>query len=364
MNDKYYIDNHKLIFHPKKVCRWLDSYDSWLKAKKIYPIYLEISPVGFCNHRCKFCALDFMGYKYNKIEFALLKKLIGEMSTMGIKSIMFAGEGEPLLYKELPEILTYCKQVGIDTAITTNLVPLVKKHTSIILENCKWIKISINAGTSKNYAFIHGTNENDFYKVIENMRYCVEIKNKNKFGCTLGAQILLLDDNYNTTLDLVKLVKEIGFSYIVIKPYSQHLSSLTTKYKEIDYSKYLFLEKELEQFNTDNFEVIFRTNTINKLIFNQNKYNRCYSVPFFWSYITSSGDVYSCSAFIGNEKFNLGNINNKSFKDIWEGKKRKENYTYIKEEHDINFCRINCRMDEINRYLWKLINPIEHVNFI
>ncbi len=51
-------------------------------------------------------------------------------------------------------------------------------------------------------------------------------------------------------------------------------------------------------------------------------------------------------------------------KDIWESDKRKKSYEYVKNELDIKNCRVNCRMDEVNRYLWNLKNPNEHVNFI
>ena len=34
------------------------------------------------------------------------------------------------------------------------------------------------------------------------------------------------------------------------------------------------------------------------------------------------------------------------------------------ESFNINNCRKACRLDEINKYLWMLKNPPEHVNFI
>jgi radical SAM protein with 4Fe4S-binding SPASM domain len=93
-------------------------------------------------------------------------------------------------------------------------------------------------------------------------------------------------------------------------------------------------------------------------------YEKCYATPFFWGYIMADGSVYSCSAFLGNENFNLGNINTQTFKEIWQGDKRKQNINYVKNELDISSCRKNCRMDEVNRYLWALKHPNAHVNFI
>ena len=67
---------------------------------------------------------------------------------------------------------------------------------------------------------------------------------------------------------------------------------------------------------------------------------------------TSSSSVY-------------GNITNNTFQQIWQGEKRKNNFHYVLNELDISECRINCRMDEANRYLYKLKNnSIPHINFI
>jgi hypothetical protein len=52
-----------------------------------------------------------------------------------------------------------------------------------------------------------------------------------------------------------------------------------------------------------------------------------------------------------------------SFKEIWESEKRKENWRFVRKELDIKECRVNCRMDKANRYLWGLTHQ-KHINFV
>lgn len=364
MSDKYAIDSHKLAFHPTRVAKWYEAQDDWNKLKNIYPVYVEISPYGGCNHRCTFCALDYMGYENIGLDFTILKNTLTNMAANGVKSVMFAGEGEPLLFKDLDLIVEHCSSVGIDSSLTTNFVPLNKKNIEKCIKNCSWIKVSLNAGTAKSYAAIHQTSEKDFDRVINNLKYALGYKKQNDLQCTVGVQMLLLPENKNEVIVLAKICKDLGVNYLVIKPYSQHLSSETTKYADIDYSKMLDIENELKDISDEDFTIIFRANTMKKYVEKKQSYSKCYSTPFFWGYIASDGKVFGCSAYLGKDEFCYGSIYDNSFSQIWEGQKRQKSYEYIQNDLDIKNCRINCRMDEINRYLWRLKNPQPHDNFI
>lgn len=362
--DNYNIDSHKLHYHPIRVSKWLESKNKWEKQKTVYPLYVEITPIGSCNHRCTFCSVDYIGYKSIKQDEKILSKRIREMAKLGVKSIMFAGEGEPTLYKPLPNILDVCSEVGIDTSLTTNAVAINKNTLNNYLKNCSWIKVSINAGDKETYAKIHQTKADDFDKVVNNLTLASKLKKEHNYKCTIGAQMLLLPENKDSAINLAKKMRDAGVDYLVIKPYTQSLYGTSRVYEGLTYEKMMYLQKELATLETKNFKVIFRANTMKKLEEEKQPYSKCLATPYFWSYIMADGSVYGCSAYLNNKEFNYGNINTQSFQEIWEGQSRKEGVNFVENKLDISQCRKNCRMDEVNRYLWNLKHPSSHVNFI
>lgn len=353
--DEYKIDSHKLIYHVDRVA-------GWLRGEDIYPIYCEISPIGACNHRCTYCALDYMEYKPRQLETALLKERLTEMGALGLKSVMYAGEGEPFLHKDIAEIINHTKKSGIDVAITSNGALFNEKIINACLASITWIKISFNAATKETYAKIHRTKENDFDKTLTNIKKAVALRESNKLKTTIGMQLILLPENVNEAVKLAQIAKEIGADYLVIKSYSQHLKSITQQYKEFSYSDYMHLSDEFKKISDKNFNVIFRSNAMKKLE-EKRTYDKCMALPF-WTYIDAGGGVWGCSAYLGDERFLFGCIYEQTFEAVWTGEKRKKVMGYVAKELSTGECRQNCRMDEVNRYLWELKNPSEHVNFI
>lgn len=367
MAEEYRIDKHKLMYHPQWVAELINAAGNWDNVQEIYPLYVEISPVGACNHRCTFCAVDYIGYQPQRLDESLLITRIREMAQQGVKSIMFAGEGEPLLHKGISRITAATRDAGIDVAFTTNATVLPKDFIDEALPRTSWLKASINAGTAETYAKVHQTKASDFELALSNLRQMVEARAAAQLDCTLGAQILLLPENIDEVETLAKRCRdEVGLDYLVVKPYSQHLFSLTNRYENIDYSGLLELGERLEKLNTADFRVVFRRRTMEKYSASpESRYKRCYSTPMAWAYVMADGRVFSCSAYLTDDRFDLGNLNEQSFQEIWQGEQREKNYQFVANELDIGNCRRNCRMDEVNQYLYELIEArIPHVNFI
>ncbi|MBF0427042.1 MAG: radical SAM protein [Magnetococcales bacterium] len=365
MADSYHIDSHKLIYHPARTAALLAVGDSWEKARGIYPIYMEISPIGACNHRCTFCAVDYVGYTPNRLAVELMRVRLPEMARLGVKSIMYGGEGEPLLHKEVSTLIQLTHQAGIDVALTTNASILPTDFLDTALPHLAWMKVSINAGSAENYARIHRTRERDFQQVVAHLQAAVARKRSAGLGCTLGAQSLLLPENAGEMVQLARLCRDtIGLDYLVIKPYSQHLFSQTRRYSQLDYQELLALEDALRGLDDEHFQVIFRSATMRQYTATD-RYDRCQATPFLWAYIMADGTLSGCSAFLLDKRFEYGNINHHTFQEIWEGEARRQGFEFVRKHLDISDCRRNCRMDAINRYLYAMTaDRIPHVNFI
>lgn len=351
---KLEVDSHKLFYHPDSVLRVAE----WIKKGDCFPTYVEIGTTNRCNHRCEFCALDFLergGYDINK---EVMLRTLKDMSKHGVLSVMFAGEGEPLLHKDIGIFVQEAKKYGLDVAITTNGVAFEQEKREQCLPNLSWIRFSVDAGTPGTYAKVHGTRARDFDKVIGNIEESVRFKKQNKLETTIGVQFLMIPDNIKETGILAENLKKIGVDNFQIKPYSHHPDSSNDF--SLDSEVYNRVEEELKKFDSPEFQILFRKMTLER-IEEGNKYPKCYGLPFF-ALMDVRGNVIPCNLFYGNEEFTYGNLYKKKFSKIWKGEKRKEVLRKI-EKKGVSECRKGCRLDAMNRSLHILKNPHPHGRF-
>src|SRR4051812_7507125 len=275
--DDYLIDGHKLHLQPARVAQWLEAGDDWEKVKKVYPIYWEITTSAACNHRCTFCSVDAIGYPAILFDAEKLRVRMAEAASLGVKSVMFAGTGEPLVHKRISAITRSAVASGLDAAFTTNGTLL---HKLDCVDQCSWIKVSLNAGRKESYAAIHKTDEKDWDTVWNNITAAVKRKGK----CTIGVQCVVLPENVYEMRELASLCIDAGVDYLVLKPYSQGTFSITKQYEGTDYAAMRAYLEGVKDFDTKSFKVIYRSNAMAQEISGKHHYTKCRATPVFWVY--------------------------------------------------------------------------------
>jgi len=346
------IDSHRFGYHPRRVA-------DWLEGEKVYPIYVEAGLTNRCNNKCVFCALDWISKDKTDINRASMLSALEDMAQNGVKSIMFAGEGEPFLHRDAPLFVQHAKKCGLDVAVTTNGSVFDEEKAKRCLPYLSWIRFSVDAGTNETYSKVHGTTKENFDKVLANITRAADIKKRNKLDVTIGLQALLIPQNVDEIELLARLAKEIGADNLQVKPYSQH--PLSKNKFSVDHASLEGLEQRLSKLNDKNFQVLYRTDTM-KRIEEGISYKKCYGLSFF-TLIDSKGNVMPCNLYYDNPRFFYGNLYKNTFSEIWQGKQRQKVLSLL-NKNGTEKCRYGCRLDAGNRYLAKLKNPPAHVNFI
>lgn len=355
---KFNLDSHKLHHHLDRVYEFKNTGDC-------VPIYMEVSPTGVCNHRCIFCAYDYIAYPNRRLNFDNFSKFTTEIAAAGLKSMLFAGEGEPLLHPKIADMVHHAKTCGIDCGMFSNGALLKEELAEKILPNLTFLRFSFNAGTSENYSKIHTPHKssNDFKKAVNNIKFANFYRKKMNLKVDLGSQFVLLHENKNSLFNAVETMRECGVDYISIKPFV--LQNDSQGYK----NDYKFSNDEIENliskaksYERDNFSVIFRKNAFEN--YGVRGYFHCYGCNFI-TVLNSAGDLASCLPYWDKKEFIYGNINTQSFHEIWNGKSRKMIKKLLEQNLNAKKCPPNCRQNAINEFLDEMINPqVKHINFI
>jgi MoaA/NifB/PqqE/SkfB family radical SAM enzyme len=358
-NDR--INSQKLIFHPNRVAEWLNTGEG-------FPINVELAISGACNHRCVFCCVDYMKYAPTFLPVNIVHDRMLEMYGLGLKSVLLAGNGEPLLHKDAVEIINDLKDIGLDVALSTNGVLFTRDKAEKCMYSLSWIRFSTSAGTEENYKKIHRGKDGDLSRLFQNIADAAQIKQQQGLKTVLNVQIIMTPDNIDEVVLLARKVKELGADRFIVKTVGT-TSKTENKYSEDfkrtayydQYSEYI--SNELSKLKDDDFQCVFRYDRLQNLMKERN-YQECLASVFHVC-IDSEGFVVPCCGFLGGgiDGMSYGNINDNTFSDIWNGDKRKQVLNKLKETK-LKGCPPDCKLANMNCYLQELITPGAHVNFI
>jgi radical SAM protein with 4Fe4S-binding SPASM domain len=290
---------------------FFDNFNYYLtKGKVIPPFYVLWDCSRRCNLNCAHCGA--VKEKYEKeLTTEQIKNLIDELSKMKVRFFAATG-GEPLLRKDILEVMRYARDRGINTGLATNGFFIdEKKAKEIKGAGIESVQISLD-GKEKTHNDIRG-NDLCFQKAVAAIKLLQEQKIK-----LVSVATTITPTNFNELVKLKEILLDLSvktWRICVVMPIGR------AEEKELLLSSRQL--KELFEFVSSNKDKI-------KIQIGEN-------LPFLAEYETKirksplvcpvgftaccigvDGYVRGCPEMPDIEKFREGSILEKPFLEIWK----------------------------------------------
>lgn len=148
-----------------------------------FPLLLAIEPTSICNLRCVMCFqadVSFSGDKERNgyMPFETFRRVIDEASENSLCAIVLASRGEPLLHKQIGEMISYAKKKGIlDVKLNTNATCLTAEKTRELLDSgLDTLVFSVDSHVAEEYEHIRPPAK--FSRVLNNIEQFNEIRSR------------------------------------------------------------------------------------------------------------------------------------------------------------------------------------------
>ena len=272
------------------------------------PVSVMIDPSNLCNYKCNFCPtsdnelLKKFSRPKGMMDLSLFRKIIDDINIYARKtltkpkSLLLYKDGEPLLNKNIDKMISYVKKSdAIDfVAITTNASLLNKDMTNKLLEtNLDALRVSIQSLTQNGFSRITKT-KFDQEKIRENISYFYSQKKKLNKKTELLIQYIDCENLNKSLIDNFINVYSSISDRVYIKPIMGW-----TRSDENDWRLGIKRGGEIDK------EPVVCSDPFSRL-----------SVNF-------DGSVSICCVDWSHGTV-VGNLNNESFEEVWNGKKLRE----------------------------------------
>jgi radical SAM protein with 4Fe4S-binding SPASM domain len=254
------------------------------------PPYLKVESTPVCQMSCTGCSHHDPDYKRQfhpamNLTLEDFKRVIDPVKDT-LLGVTLSLRGEPLLNRNLPEIVGYAHQEGIATSFPTNLSVQMSERTAyeIVSSGLDAMYVSLDGTTEETYARYRVGG--DFQLVVKNVRLLAEAKKALQSKRPKLIWKLVVFDYNEGEMEIVRRThKSLGFDGYEFVP---------------DWSGQAFASKKR----------IFNTRLVQK--------KRACFFPWNAMVITSEGDVKPCCH--EPRDFALGNAIRDGVREVWRGK--------------------------------------------
>ena len=282
----------------------------YLNAK---PVSASVEPANYCNLSCPHCPTGrkLIEKKDKRLTVSDFKEYIDALLPELMYLILYF-QGEPLLNKELPEMISYASGKGVFTCVSTNGNALTEDVVKRLSQSgIGRLIICLDGATEESYTQYRVGG--DFDKVVRGISLAV------RYGLPVEVQCLLLSTTENEIDTLKSLCKSLGVRRLVFK-------------------KAQFYDDYLVPKNPKNLR--YKRDASGALVPKAKLKNKCWRL-FSTIVIDVDGNVPAC-CFDKSGKYSFGNLKEVALQKVWLGEKaRRFRQTILRKRKSIDICN-NC----------------------
>ncbi|PKN51589.1 MAG: radical SAM protein [Deltaproteobacteria bacterium HGW-Deltaproteobacteria-13] len=187
-------------------------------------IYIE--PTNRCNLNCVTCIRNSWDEPFGDMDWSVYQTLIGGLADFPeVKTISFAGMGEPLLHPKLPEMIHLAHERGLRTEMTSNAMLLTPAIAGQLVDaGLDQFAVSIDGGSNEAYENIRqGSSLEQIIKNVAHLSRISRVKNVTGRVCAaaptlirIGVVFVAMQSNIQELPQIKKIAQNIGASFILV----------------------------------------------------------------------------------------------------------------------------------------------------
>ncbi len=332
--DPFEYDKLKLLLHREKVQSLVEVMQKIKRYDNLPPISVELHLTNNCNLACPWCTdrdLHGNGVSISLEKATELMRYFGQTGT----GVTLEGGGEPTVHPDFHEIVKSGAENDVDMGLITNGTVDISRS----LNKLRWVRISLDSSNREEYKTEKG--KDLFDKVFDNLEKYRGIRDNRT--CFLGIGYVLTTRNCSDIEEMVNRLDDLRVDYIYFRPVEEAPDITPSRDELYD------LRKRLLRL-TEGKRIKFML-TINDRLEYGNAGLPCIAHSIT-SIIHANGDVVCCEKR-RHDNVTYGNINDESFKGIWNGSIKKETTERLLNGNNQKGCSV-CRITPFNKMLYNL----------
>lgn len=263
------------------------------------PMHIYIEPSNVCNLNCPFCATSSLDRTKKLIDMENFKRVIEQIVDNNWHTfirVTLTGQGEPLINKNILEMISYAKAKGIKNLEIINNATLMNKKIAkeIIDAKIDRVQFSIDSLDKAKYDILRASknkNRSFYYDAMQNILNFLKINDENGHHTYVSISSVQTSLNKHEKDEFLKFWNQLPVDNI----YLSELSSLQ------DNSPM----EEAERFTGDI------------------KDKQICLIPWITLSVKADGNIVICSHDYHN-RYPVGNIKNDKLIDVWNNEKSKK----------------------------------------